>query len=362
MAGSTPVRTSLADAVHAGAMPSSEKQDRPESLLTVLIAFAANLLVAIAKTVAGMLSGSASMIAEAAHSWADTGNEVFLLIAERRGARKRDVAHPLGYGRETYIWSMFAAFGLFTAGAIVSIYHGITQLRETGPAEDVALNYIVLAVAFVLEGTSFLQAYRQAHGAATKRQVPVLRHVLQSSNPTLRAVFAEDAAALVGLVIAFLGVMLHQITGLAVFDAIGSIAVGLLLGVVAIVLIDRNRRFLLGESTSPELENAVLVELLHRDQIERVTYLHLEFVGPSRVYLVAAVDLTGNENEEHVAVRLRAVERSLEESQYIEEAVLTLSLPGDDSLHPTNDDVPEVVRDGTVEDVAAGGAGTLRTD
>ncbi|WIB61292.1 cation transporter [Curtobacterium sp. MCLR17_007] len=341
-------------------MPSSEQQDRPESLLTVVIAFGANLLVAIAKSIAALLSGSASMVAEAAHSWADTGNEVFLLIAERRGAKKRDVAHPLGYGRETYIWSMFAAFGLFTAGAIVSIYHGISELGETGPAEDVLLNYIVLALSFCLEGTSFLQAYRQAHGAATKRKVPVLRHVLQSSNPTLRAVFAEDAAALVGLVIAFLGVFLHQLTGLAVFDAIGSIAVGVLLGVVAIILIDRNRRFLVGESTSPELENAVLVELLSRKQIERVTYLHLEFVGPSKVYLVAAVDLTGNEDESHVAVRLRDVEKSLEDSQYIEEAVLTLSYPDDTALVPTDDHVPETVRDGTVEDVASGGAGTLR--
>ncbi|WP_267419897.1 MULTISPECIES: cation diffusion facilitator family transporter [unclassified Curtobacterium] len=342
-------------------MPSSEQQqDRPESMLTVIIAFGANLLVAIAKSIAALVSGSASMVAEAAHSWADTGNEIFLLIAERRGAKKRDAAHPLGYGRETYIWSMFAAFGLFTAGAIVSIYHGISELGETGPAEDVVLNYVVLALSFCLEGTSFLQAYRQAHGAATKRKVPVLRHVLQSSNPTLRAVFAEDAAALVGLVIAFLGVFLHQVTGLAVFDAIGSIAVGLLLGVVAIVLIDRNRRFLLGESTSPELENAVLVELLARKQVERVTYLHLEFVGPSRVYLVAAVDLTGNEDESHVAVRLRDVEKSLEESQYIEEAVLTLSYPDDVALVPTGDEIPQTVRDGTVEDVASGGAGTLR--
>lgn len=340
----------------------STAERRPDSLVTVLIAFGANLLVAVAKTVASLVTGSASMVAEAAHSWADTGNEVFLLVAERRGARKRDTAHPLGYGRETYIWSMFAAFGLFTAGAIVSITHGISEFGDTGPAEDVVLNYVVLAVAFVLEGTSFLQAYRQAHGAATKRQVPVLRHVLQSSNPTLRAVFAEDAAALIGLVVAFLGVFLHQVTGLAVFDALGSIAIGVLLGVVAIVLIDRNRRFLLGESTSPELEDAVLVELLGRSQVERVTYLHLEFVGPSRVYLVAAVDLTGNETEEHVAVRLREVEQSLEDSPYIEEAVLTLSVPGDASLAPTSEDVPEVVRDGTAEDVASGGAGTLRAE
>jgi cation diffusion facilitator family transporter len=320
---------------------------KSESILTVIIAFGANLLVALAKTVAALMSGSASMIAESAHSWADTGNEIFLLVAERRGAKPRDREHPLGYGRETYIWSMFAAFGLFTAGAIVSIYNGISELTETGPATHVGLNYIVLGVSACLEGTSFLQAFRQAHGAATKRRVPILRHVLQSSNPTMRAVFAEDSAALVGLAIAFLGVLLHQLTGSAAFDAIGSIAVGALLGIVAVVLIDRNRRFLLGEQTSPELENAVLRELLSNEGIDRVTYLHLEFVGPSRVYLVAAIDLSGNETEDHVAVRLREVEDRIENSPYIEEAVLTLSQPGDKSLVPG--DLDESVN-GLVED------------
>ncbi|KQO63195.1 cation diffusion facilitator family transporter [Curtobacterium sp. Leaf261] len=330
-------------------------------MLTVVIAFGANLLVAVAKTIASLLTGSASMVAEAAHSWADTGNEIFLLIAERRGGRKRDAAHPLGYGRETYIWSMFAAFGLFTAGAIVSIYHGISELGSNEPPRDLLIGYIVLAVSAVLEGTSFLQAYRQAHGAATKRRVPVLRHVLQSSNPTLRAVFAEDAAALVGLFLAFLGLFLHQITGSAIWDALGSIAVGVLLGVVAIILIDRNRRFLLGESTSPELEDAVLVEILGKPEVSRVTYLHLEFVGPSRVYLVAAIDMAGNDVEDALAVRLRRVEEQLEASEYVEEAVLTLSQPGDVSLVPRGDgELPETIRDGTLEDVASDGAGTLR--
>jgi len=329
----------------------SEEENGGGSVLTVIIAFGANLLVAVAKTIAALLTGSASMVAESAHSWADTGNEVFLIIAERRGARTRDRAHPLGYGRETYIWSMFAAFGLFTAGAIVSIYHGITELASDEPPRDLAIGYIVLAVSAVLEGTSFLQAFRQAHGAAAKRQVPLLRHVLQSSNSTLRAVFAEDAAALVGLFLAFLGLLLHQLTGSAVWDALGSIAVGVLLGVVAIVLIDRNRRFLLGESTSTELKDAVLREILAKPEVSRVTYLHLEFVGPSRVYLVAAIDMTGNDVEDALAVRLRRVEEQLETSEYVEEAVLTLSLPEDASIVPAGD---------SGEDAALGTAGTLR--
>ena len=307
---------------------------KPESTVTVIVAFLANLLIAVAKTVAAFLTGSASMVAESAHSWADTGNEVFLFIADKRGVKRRDDAHPLGYGKETYVWSMFAAFGLFTVGAVVSIQHGISQLTAEEEAENYLINYVVLAIAFVLEGTSFLQAFRQARGSARERGAPTLRFVLRSSNSTLRAVFAEDAAALVGLLMAFLGIFLHQITGSAVFDAIGSIAVGVLLGVVALVLVDRNRRFLVGESPSDELESTVLERLLARPEIARVTYLHTEFVGPGRLYLVAAVDMTGNDREEHVAVALRRVERELEDHDAVEEAVLTLSTPDEPSLTP----------------------------
>jgi cation diffusion facilitator family transporter len=312
----------------------SAQPAKPESTVTVIVAFLANLLIAVAKTVAAFLTGSASMVAESAHSWADTGNEVFLFIADKRGVKRRDDAHPLGYGKETYVWSMFAAFGLFTVGAVVSIQHGISQLTAEEEAEDYLINYVVLAIAFVLEGTSFLQAFRQARGSARERGAPTLRFVLRSSNSTLRAVFAEDAAALVGLLIAFLGIFLHQITGSAVFDAIGSIAVGVLLGVVALVLVDRNRRFLVGESPSDELESTVLERLLARPEIARVTYLHTEFVGPGRLYLVAAVDMTGNDREEHVAVALRRVERELEDHDAVEEAVLTLSTPDEPSLTP----------------------------
>lgn len=306
----------------------------PESTLTVLVAFGANLLIAVAKSVAALLTGSASMVAEAAHSWADAGNEVFLFVAGRRSARRRDEAHPLGYGKESYVWSMFAAFGLFTAGAVVSIMHGVSELSSTEEDSDYLVAYVVLAVAFVLEGTSFLQALRQARGTARRTRTPLLRSVLRGSDPTLRAVFAEDAAALVGLVVAFLGILLHELTGDAVWDAVGSILVGVLLGVVALVLIDRNRRFLVGERPGPEVRSRVLARLLERPDVARVTYLHLEFVGPSRVYLVAAVDLAGDEREEHVAVALRRLEADLEEHDLVEEAVLTLATPDEPALTP----------------------------
>lgn len=305
------------------------------SWLTVIIAFAANLAVAIAKTIAAGMTGSAALVAEAAHSWADAGNEVFLLIAERKSSRPADAKHPLGFGREAYVWSMFAAFGIFTVGSAVSIWHGVQSLfSHESNDSNYLVGYIVLAISFVLEGFSFLQSVRQARGRAAELRQPVLRYVLKGSNPTLRAVFAEDAAALIGLVIAFLAMFLHQITGIAAFDAIGSILVGILLGVVAIVLIDRNRRYLVGENVTPRIRDMILRALLEDKDIVEVTYLHVEFVGSGKVYVVAAVDLVGDAKESQLAVRLRTVERHLEENPMVQEVVLTPSAPGEKPLAP----------------------------
>lgn len=304
------------------------------SLLTVVIAFTANLVVALAKSLAAVLTGSASMVAEAAHSWADTGNQVFLLIAERRGARRPDRHHPYGYGRETYIWSMFAAFGLFTVGSVVSIMHGIQQLTAPQKEADYLLAYVVLAVAFVLEGFSFAQALRQASRGGRRLKLRTLAYISQTSNPTLRAVFAEDSAALVGLVLAAAGLLLHQLTGSAVWDALGSIAIGLLLGVVAIYLMRRNGAFLRGQRVSERTRAEVLRRLLARPSVDRVTYLHIEYVGPSQLFIVAAIDIAGDRPEHEVARRLRELEAELEGHENVTEAVLTLSTPEERNLVP----------------------------
>ncbi|CAN5356676.1 cation transporter [soil metagenome] len=305
---------------------------KSESVFTVIIAFAANLLIAIAKTVAALLTGSASMVAEAAHSWADTGNEIFLLIAERRSARPRDERHPLGYGKDAYIWSMFAAFGLFTAGAVVSLQHGIQELVEPEHTGEFLIAYVVIGVAFLLEGFSFLRAWGQARSMAAERDRSVLAHVRDTSNPTLRAVFAEDAAALIGLVLAFVGILLHQVTGNPVFDAAGSIAVGVLLAIIAVVLINRNRQFLLGQELDAPTQQRVLDQLRMHDDIERITYLHVEFIGPSQVLLIAAVDLVGNLREDRVGEHLRRIARDIESQDYIGRVALTLSAPDDPDL------------------------------
>ena len=303
-----------------------------ESLITVLVAFGANLLIAVAKSAAAVVTGSAALTAEAAHSWADCGNEIFLLIANRRARRPPDRAHPFGHGREAYVWSLFAALGVFVAGGAVSVTRGIQELLHPEPAGHFAIGYGVLAVSFVLEGISFLQSVRQARSEAEPLQRDLIEHVMVTSDPTLRAVFAEDSAALAGLVIAAAGLAAHQLTGSAVPDATGSILVGLLLGVVAVVLINRNLRFLVGEEADPRLRSAVLQALLAMPEVARVTYLRLEVIGPRMVFVTGDVDLTGDDTESHVAVRLRALEAKFCASPAVAGAVLSLSAPDEPAL------------------------------
>src|SRR6516164_5967874 len=305
-----------------------------ESLTTVLVALAANVLIAVAKSAAAAVTGSASLVAEAAHSWADTGNEIFLLIADRRSHRPPDRAHPFGHGREVYVWSLFAALGLFVAGAVVSVTHGIQELIHPEAANHFLVGYVVLAVSFVLEGISFLRSVRQARSEAESLQRDLVEHVLATSDPTLRAVFAEDSAALIGLVIAAAGLGLHELTGSSVPDAVGSILVGLLLAVVAIVLINRNRRFLVGQDADPRVRAAAIRALRETPEVARVTYLRLEVVGPRSVFVIGDVDLTGDDTESHLAVRLRALEAKISASPAVVGAVLSLSAPDEPTLEP----------------------------
>jgi cation diffusion facilitator family transporter len=303
-----------------------------ESVTTVLVAFGANVLIAVAKTAAAVLTGSASLVAEAAHSWADSGNEIFLMIANRRAHRPPDRAHPFGHGREVYVWSLFAALGLFVAGGVVSVMRGIQEFIHPEPAERFLVGYVVLAVSFALEGTSFLQSVRQARSEARPLQRDLIEHVMATSDPTLRAVFAEDAAALTGLVIAAAGLAAHQLSGSPVPDGIGSILVGVLLGVVAIVLINSNRRFLVGEEADPRVRSAAIQALVEMPEVARVTYLRLEVVGPRMVFVAGDVDLTGDDIESHVAVRLRALEAKICTSPAVAGAVLSLSAPDEPTL------------------------------
>ena len=294
-----------------------------ETTTTVLVAFFANLAIAVAKTIVALATGSASMLAESAHSWADTGNQVLLFIADRRSRKPPDDGHPLGYGREAYVWSLVAAFGLFTAGAVVSVWEGVSKLlaEETGEV-SYTWAYVVLGLAFVFEGVSFAQAFRQTRREARPLDRHVLEHAFETSDPTLRAVFAEEGG----------GVFLHQVTGNPVYDAMGSIVVGLLLGVVAVVLINQNRRFLTGQESDPELRRVAIDRVKALPGVARVTYLRLEYVGPRQVFLTARVDLEGEPRETTIAQVLRDLEERLTHERYVRAAVLSLATPDEPDL------------------------------
>lgn len=311
-----------------------EREGGGESTRTVVLALGANVLIAAAKTAAAVITGAASMLAEAAHSWADTGNEVFLVIAQRRGDRPADASHPFGYGREVYVWSMFAAIGLFAVGAGVSVTHGIQELADPEPASDFVVAYVVLGISLVLEGVSFLQALRQSRAEARRRDRGVLEQVLATSDPTVRAVFAEDAAALIGIVIASAGIAAHEVTGSTVPDAVGSILVGLLLGFVAFVLIQRNLQLIVGEAVDPALQAAALRRLLAMPQVARVTKLRLEIAGARRVFLTGAVDLAGEPDEVEASHQLALVEDQVRAIPGVVGVVLSLAEPEEPSLVP----------------------------
>ena len=230
------------------------------------------------------------------------------------------------------MWSLLAALGLFVAGAAVSITHGVQELLAPAPATDFIVGYVVLAFAFVVEGISFLRSVRQLRAGAETMQRDLIEHLVETSDPTLRAVFSEDAAALIGLAVAAAGLAAHQSTGSATPDAIGSILVGMLLAAVALLLFDRNRQFLVGEEADPRIHAAAIRTLLDMPEVARVTALRLEIVGPRMVSIIGRVDLVGDDTESHVADRLRALEAKLSASPAVVGTVLSLSSPDEPSL------------------------------
>jgi cation diffusion facilitator family transporter len=261
-----------------------------ESVGTVLLAGAANLAIAIAKLVAGLLSGSTALLAEAAHSVADTLNQVFLLTALRRSRKPADTRHPFGYGMERYFWSLLAAVGIFVLGAGFSIAEGLRAVLHPEPIEALAVIYPVLALSFVFEGTSWLRAFRQVRREARDKGVPVLAHV-RNAEPAVKTVAFEDSAALIGILIAAAGVTLAVITGQDVWDGTASIAIGLLLIVVAFTLGRDNKAMLIGQALPADVERRIREVIASTPGIEAVLDLLSLRLAPDQVLVVATVDL-----------------------------------------------------------------------
>jgi cation diffusion facilitator family transporter len=266
-----------------------------ESDRTVLLAGAANLSIAVAKGVAGLLSGSTAMLAEAAHSVADTMNQAFLLTALKRSRRPADDRHPFGYGLERYFWSLLAAVCIFVLGAGFSIAEGIRAVLKPEPVRELAVAYGVLVVSFVFEGISWLRAVHQVRREARARGVPALEHLRESAEPALKTVAFEDSAALIGLVLAAASLTLGAVTGQEFWDGAASIAIGALLVVVAWTLGSDNKAMLIGQALPPEVEERIRATIASTPGVDAVMDLRSLRLAPDQVLVVAQVDLDNSE-------------------------------------------------------------------
>jgi cation diffusion facilitator family transporter len=260
-----------------------------ESTLTVLVAAGANLLIAVAKGIGALVSGSAAMFSEAAHSVADTVTEVLLLVAVRRGTRPADARHPFGHGREFYLWALVAAASLFVAGACVSIVEGVRKIVIGEHEGSPGIAFAVLGVAFVLESISLSRAVLQLRRGAARWRLHPGAYLRVTTDTAVKAVTAEDVAALVGLTLAAAGLGLTEATGDAVWDGVASILIGVLLLVVAVTLARVNSALLIGRAADPGLERRLLDELRSLPGVVDVPLLVTSVLGPERLLVAARV-------------------------------------------------------------------------
>ncbi|MCY0959049.1 cation diffusion facilitator family transporter [Streptomyces sp. H27-H5] len=282
--------------------------EEAESLGTVVVAVVTNLGIAAAKAVGGVVSGSSAMLSEAAHSVADTVTEVMLLVSLKRGARPADEAHPLGYGPERYIWALLASVATFVGGAVFAVYDGIHTLVHGEDPGDPVVSYVILAVAFLLEGYSLLVAWRQMRGEAARLAAPLGLYVKHTPDTAVKAVLLENVAALIGLVLAAGGLLGAQLTGSGVYDGVASLLIGLLLVWVAWELGRSNAQYLIGRSLPASMRAEVREELLTVPHIEAVLELTTLVQGPAEVLIAAKIDF-------HDLASARQVEAACEDAE-----------------------------------------------
>ena len=273
-----------------------------------MAALGANCGIALAKFAGFVVTGSSSMLAEAVHSVADTANQALLLLGRRTSRRAADLEHPFGYGRERYFYSFVVALLLFSLGGLFALYEGVHKLREPEPLTFPLVAVAILAVAVALEGYSFRTA--MAESRELKGSASWWRFVRKAKVPELPIVLLEDTAALLGLAFALVGVVLSLLTGNPQWDGVATIAIGLLLGAVAAVLIVEMKSLLIGEGVSKQ-ELETIVDELEKAEIDRVIHIRTQYLGPEELLVAAKIALPGALTIEQVASAIDAAERRI---------------------------------------------------
>ncbi|MFF1556313.1 cation diffusion facilitator family transporter [Streptomyces sp. NPDC058279] len=286
-----------------------------ETRLTVWVALAANLAICVAKAIGGVIAGSPALLSEAAHSVADSINEVFLLASVKRSRRPADTRHPFGYGKERFFWSLLAAVGIFVTGGCFSVFQGVEAFRSGGDESHsgYVIGLIVLFVALLAESVSLMRAVLQVRRAARAAGRGMAAEVRAGRDPALRTVLAEDSTACLGVVLAMAGMALHMVTGEVAYEAGASVLIGVLLVYVAYVLGKQARTQLIGEAVDPGLQREVRALLEGQPEIDAVTSLLTMRLGPDSALLAAGIDLTAGYDSETVEDAMVRVRTELQE-------------------------------------------------
>lgn len=272
----------------------------------IVAALLANLGIAVTKFVAYLLSGSSSMLAESVHSLADSGNQVLLLIGGKRAGRAATPEHPFGYGRERYVYAFLVSIILFSVGGVFSIYEGVHKIEHPEPINLPWIPIGVLLIAIGLESFSLRTALRES--ASARRGITILQFVRRAKAPELPVVVMEDIAALVGLVLALIGVSVAVVTGNGVYDGIGTIFIGILLIVVAVILGIETKSLLIGEGASPADAEAIRAAALDGPEVQGIIHMKTLYLGPDEILVGMKVAVTATESASSVAAAINAVE------------------------------------------------------
>jgi len=285
----------------------------------VIAALAANLGIAIAKFAAFLVTGSASMLAESVHSIADTGNEVLLLIGAGRSRRARTNEHPFGFGRERYFYAFVVAVMLFTVGAVFSIYDGVHKIISGGELSSPVVAYVVLGLSLILESLSLRTAIHEANEVRGGRGWRQFVHLTKT--PELPVVLLEDSAALIGLVLAFLGVLLSELTGNDKWDGVGSVAVGLLLACAAFIVGFETKSLLIGESASEEMSARIVASIEAGPEPFRLIHLRTSHIGPEALLVAAKIGVPPELTAVALAAGINAAEQRVRAAVPIAETI-----------------------------------------
>ncbi len=281
------------------------------SMKAIIAALLANLGIAATKFIAYVFSGSASMLAESVHSLADSGNQLLLIIGGRRARREASPEHPFGYGRSRYVYAFIVSVVLFTVGGVFSIYEGLDKLSHPHELTNVWLPILVLSIAIVLESFSLATAVRESKKVKGKQSwMAFIKH---AKAPELPVVLLEDLAALLGLFFALCGVGLSVITGNPIFDAYGTLAIGALLVVVAVILGLEMGSLLIGEGAQADEVAAIRQALLSTQGVTAVIHMKTLYVGPEELMVAAKIGIQANSSGQEIAAIINAAEKSMRE-------------------------------------------------